>query len=234
MSYPRVLDETTTIERVASGKYRGLARFGDGDFNIIRGQRDRYHKPCPKLAEALATCLHRGSNKVLNCLIPPPLTPEGTLAFQRWHNYMEMNAGIFPFLIDEYYGSSNISRMDSQPHLHTTSWWLEVAKLWQDKDICLLRGTERSLTEKKLMESPRPPKSVKEIMCPAKDNFDMFDSMFEDAMLTRRETVVLCAGLSSRPLVHKFVEYGLCAYDVGHLGLWFDRGQPIPLQDCPR
>src|SRR5882672_4226765 len=73
VDYPQVMSEEKTIGTLLQGDYRGVARYGDGDFNIMRGQRDRYHAPCAPLAKALAETLHRGSNRVLNCLIPPPL-----------------------------------------------------------------------------------------------------------------------------------------------------------------
>ena len=235
MTYPQVWDETVTIDKLVAGKYRGMARFGDGDFNVLRGQEDRYHKACPKLAQALGESLHRGSNQVLNCLIPPPLDArEGTLAYQRWHFYLEMNAGLFPFLRDEVYGSSNISRMDSCPHLHTTSWWVQVARLWAGKRICLVRGTERSLTEKKLLESPGPPAKVTEVICKPRDNFSELNDIHARVRTAGCETVVLCSGLTTRPLVHQLVRDGHLAWDVGHFGIWFSKGRPIPLQECPR
>jgi len=232
--YPRVMDEITTVDRLVKGDYRGIARYGDGDFNIMRGQRDRYHAPCPKLARNLAETLHRGSNHVLNALIPPPLGPSQELAYQRWLMYLDANAGIIPFLADETYGSSNISRMDSCPHLHTRQWWDHVSQLWNDRDISLVWGTERSLTPKKLMESPNAPRSIKEIPCLEKDNYKQLDELFQAVLKARKEHVILCSGLVTRPLVHKLVGAGLCAYDIGHLGLWFRGGEPIPLPDCPR
>src|SRR5882672_3655827 len=179
VDYPDVMSEERTIETLLQGGYRGMARYGDGDFNIMRGQRDRYHVPCPKLAKALAETLHRGSNRVLNCLIPPPPTLQhGNLVYQRWHNYLEMNAGLLPFLSNEIYGSSNISRMDSCPHLHTTLWWLQVSKLWQDKDICMVRGSDRSLSRVKLMEAPQAPSACVEILCKPQDNFVQLDEIY--------------------------------------------------------
>ena len=235
MTYPQVWDEIVTIDKLLAGKYRGLARYGDGDFNIIRGHEDRYHKACPKLAEALAESLRRGSNRVLNCLIPPPQNArEGSLPFTRWHFYLEMNAGLFPFLTDEVYGSSNISRMDSCPHLHTTSWWDHVAKLWAGKRICLVRGSERSLTAMKMLAAPGAPEMVTEIFCSPKDNFKELDELHVKIRKTGCETVILCAGLVTRPLVHRLVRDDHFAYDLGHFGLWFAQGRPIPLVDCPR
>ncbi len=232
--YPPVLSEDETIGRMLDGGwFQGLARFGDGDFNIIRGARDRYHVPCPGLAQALAKNLRDGNPHVLNCLIPPPPSDSG-LAHQRWCMYLEANAGIIPFLPASLYGSSNISRMDSCPSLHTTSWWRRVAQLWQDKDICLIRGSERSLTRDKMMDSPGAPRNVVEVICRAQNNFDQTDQIYEAVLGLKQETVILSAGLMSRPLVHRLVAHGLCAYDVGHFGLWFRNGDPIPLQDCPR
>jgi Glycosyltransferase GT-D fold len=235
VTYPQVWDEVATIDKLVAGKYRGMARFGDGDFNVLRGQEDRFHKACPKLAQALAESIHRGSNQVLNCLIPPPLDArEGALAFARWHFYLEMNAGLFPFLRDEVYGSSNISRMDSCPHLHTTSWWDHVAKLWAGKRICLVRGTDRSLTTTKLMESPGAPTSVTEVICKPRDNFGELNDIHARVRAAGCETVVLCSGLTTRPLVHQLVRDGHIAYDMGHFGQWFNKGRPIPMTDVPR
>lgn len=233
MSYPEVMTEEWTIEQLVNRKYRGLARFGDGDFNIMRGQSDRYHHPCPHLAQALAETLHRGSNQVLNCLIPPPLLAQpGNLAYQRWLMYLEANAGILPFLNDERYGSSNVSRMDSCPHLHTTGWWMSVSELWRDRDICLVSGSDRSLTKKKLDTSPNAPKSVAEVTCKARDNFSQLDDLYKLVLEADKEVVILSSGLVTRPLVHKLVAAGLFAYDLGHVGLWFNEGHPIPLADC--
>lgn len=159
---------------------------------------------------------------------------EGTLAYQRWVMYLEMNAGLIPLLPAVTYGSSNISRMDSCPHLHTTSWYRSVARLWQGKDICLVRGTERSLTSGKLMESHCPPASVVEVICKPQDNFSQLDEIYDEVRGINFETVILCAGLLSRPLVHELVTADHLAYDVGHLGMYFRGGNPIPLADCPR
>lgn len=48
------------------------------------------------------------------------------------------------------------------------------------------------------------------------------------------ETVILCAGMAARPMVHRLVGRGFLAYDLGHFGQWFVEGRPIPLAECPR
>jgi hypothetical protein len=84
------------------------------------------------------------------------------------------------------------------------------------------------------MDSPGAPASIEEVPCKPRDNFFELAEVAEGVRKKNREVVIICAGLLSRPLVHTLVEDGFRAYDIGHLGLWFRNGTPIPLQDCPR
>lgn len=241
MRYPQVLTEEETLLKFsyrhgcAPPSYRGLCRFGDGDFNVMRGRPDRFQKHESSLANALGECLAGGSNKVLNCLIPPPRVEAPNPMKHRWESYLEANAAFLPFLEQELYGSSNVSRMDSAPQLHTIQWWRTCADLWRDQNITLVRGSLRSLTYDKLMHAPGKPKHVTEVITKPKDSWTYFDEIFDDIVRAENETVILCTGLVARPLVHRLVEAGHRAFDLGHLGIWFDdRGSPIPLVDCPR
>ncbi len=203
-----------------------MARYGDGDFAVMRGQRDRYQKWVPELAWKLAHTLVSPSEGVLNCIIPPPGL--GELANQRWKCYMEANAGIVGMLTMQVYGNAAISRMDSDIQLLTPEYWLTISRLWVDKDVTLIRGSERSLTADKLMASPGRPMTVTEVVGPAQNAWEKFDALYEGAMAADNETVLLCTGLVARPLVHRLVAAGLKAYDLGHLGVWFDKGLPKP------
>lgn len=201
-----------------------MARYGDGDFAVMRGQRDRYQKWDPRLAHALATSLGNPAHGVLNCLIPPPGV--GVLANQRWHCYQEANAGIIGMIPTREYGDASISRMDSNIQLQTPEWWLECSELWAGQNVTLVRGTERSLTAAQLMESPGAPASVVEVLGPSQNAWDAYDDLFKRTCETQREIVLLCTGLVARPLVHALVAAERIAYDLGHLGIWFEKGIP--------
>jgi hypothetical protein len=201
-----------------------MARYGDGDFAVMRGQRDRYQKWDPVLAHKIACGLQAPVVGALNCLIPPPGL--GELANQRWHCYMEANAGIIGLLPDAEYGCASITRMDSNSQLRTAEWWLECSKLWADKEVTLIRGTERSLTATKLLESPGSPEAVTEVIGPTQNAWDSYDDLFARARVAENKIVLLCTGLVARPLVHALVAAGHIAYDLGHLGIWFDKGLP--------
>ena len=230
MTYPKVLSEAETLE-LALREYRGFTRYGDGDFAVLRGQRDRYQKWDPALARKLAQSLAEPSEHVLNCIIP---TPRFTARLQHhhWLLYLEANAGIIPFLRAPVYGSANISRMDSAPDLHSEEWWVSVARLWLNLRVTLVRGSERSLTEKMLMESPSAPMSVTEVITKSQNSWDEFDEIYDRVGKAGNRVVLLCNGLVTRPLVHRLCDAGMYAYDLGHFGVWFDKGQPKATELC--
>jgi hypothetical protein len=195
----------------------------------MRGQTDRYQKPGADLAFCIASGLKGPTTGVLNALIPPPGV--GAFVNQRWQTYVGANAGILGLIRDwgyaGEYGSASISRMDSCPQLHTEEWWLSVSQLWADKEITLIRGSDRSLTAQRMLDSPGSPEAVAEVLSPSRNAWDQYDRLFKETMDAGHQTVILCTGLVARPLVHKLVAHGLRAYDLGHLGLWFREGKPI-------
>ena len=190
----------------------------------MRGHMDRYQKPEPKLALALARSLADPSPYVLNAIVPAPAVGPGN---HRWILFWEANAGIIGMLPKRTYGSASLSRMDSCPQLHTAEYWLTVSRLWKDSDITLVHGSERSLTAEKLMESPNAPKSIHTMRSAFKNSWSMYDELLKDIEKAGNEKVVLCTGLVTRPLVHALCETGHRAYDLGHLGQWFNKGLPI-------
>lgn len=218
------MSELQTLDSLCTNRFRGLARYGDGDFAVMRGQQDRYQKCEPKLAHALARSLSDPSPYVLNAIVPAPAEGPGNY---RWICFWEANAGIIGLLPKRTYGSASLSRMDSCPQLHTAEFWLKVSQLWKGSDITLVHGSERSLTAAKLMESPNAPKSIHTERSAFKNSWSMYDELLKGIEKAGNEKVVLCTGLVTRPLVHALCETGHRAYDLGHLGQWFEKGLPI-------
>lgn len=232
MSYVEVMSEEDTLEALLDGEYRGCSRWGDGCFNLLRQQVDAYQKPSAGLAAAIAERMARPAAKILPCMIRKPDAGMGDLAYHRWEAFQEANAGFFPLLPRRTYGSSNISRMDSVPRLHTATWWHRVAQLWADREVALVYGSERSLTPEQLMASPNPPSGVIPIKAPVRNAWESRDDLFE--MAKEHERVLLCAGPFARVIAHDLVDAGCLTYDLGHFGMWFEGGRPRPLHECPR
>jgi Glycosyltransferase GT-D fold len=221
------MSELQTLDSLCTDTYGSLARYGDGDFAVMRGQQDRYQKFEPKLAHALARSLAHPHPGVLNAVIPAPAEGPGS---QRWICFWEANAGIIGMLPDREYGSANLSRLDSCPALHTAEYWLSVSRLWAGKKITLVRGSERSLTANKLLDAPGAPSGVHEIYSTFRHSWSMYDDLLQRTREAGNETVILCTGLVARPLVHALAQSFHRAIDLGHLGLWFENGLPIAVE----
>src|SRR5580704_12689977 len=126
--YPTVLGERETLNLALNGRVKGFARYGDGDFTVMRGQGELFQKWEPTLAYALADTLETPCPGVLNC-IPRPVVEADTQFYYRWQSFVEANAGLIPLLGKTVYGSAYISRMDSAPELHSELYWTQVARL---------------------------------------------------------------------------------------------------------
>ena len=232
MKYPPVLGERETLNLALSGRIRGFARYGDGDFTVMRGQGELYQRWEPGLAAALAECLADPAYGVLNC-IPRPVSEAESQFYYRWQAFIEANAGLLPLLGTRAYGSAYISRMDSVPELHTPLYWTTVARLWVGRRVTLVRGSDRSLTAAKLMDSPSPPAGVDEVLTSFRNSWSDVEQIYARIVAIPNTVVLLCTGLAARPLVHRLVKDAkLCAYDLGHIGLYFECGKPRPIADC--
>src|SRR3974390_1135047 len=101
MYHPIVMDEADTIRALLdTGKrYRGMARWGDGDFGGMRGWKDVYQICESSRSEALAHRLACPAPGVLNCL-PRPVTAQESgndphsLPSIRWQSYWQGNRGV--------------------------------------------------------------------------------------------------------------------------------------------
>src|SRR3974390_64323 len=194
MYHPIVMDEADTIRALLDpGKrHRGMARWGDGRFGVMRGWKDVYQICEYSLSEALAHRLACPAPGVLNCL-PRPVTAQESgndphsLPSIRWQSYWQANCGVFPLLPRVTYGFSYFSRMDSVPQYHKPWFWDLVAELWKGQDICLVAGSERSLTPTKLLESPGAPRTVEHVLTPSKNGWSVYPSILEQVKKADKE-----------------------------------------------
>jgi len=197
----------------------------------MRGRPLPFQKWEASLARRLAEGLRTPVPGVLNAIIPPPVIG-GDLVNQRWYHYMEANAGLIPLLPETEYGDACITRMDTHRELHTMDWYDTVSALWADKDITLVRGTDRSLVPEQMLAAAGAPESICDVLAKPRHAYDELEALYDKIIAARRETVILCLGPAAKPLVHLLVQAGLSAYDLGHFGVWFKDGIPKQWEEC--
>ena len=107
MTYPAVVGESQTLDRVVAGA--SIARYGDGEFKLMRGHSIKSQRHDPRLADRLREIL-QGSGS--SCLVGIPNIHSETPKADFWRPFLAYADLLRPG-VD--YVSSFISRPDSAP-----------------------------------------------------------------------------------------------------------------------
>lgn len=227
MSYPKIINEFQTLEAMHQGM--SIARFGDGEFNIVRGRDCVSQVRNKKLQTEFDNILKFGSNKYCAVAIPPLDNPERAKQHfwsddlaKRYTSYLNPNA--------RYY-SSFITRPDNAPWLHTQEYYERVIDLWRGKRVTLVLGTERSLRESLMPEAEH----IDFVWSVRRDAYDHIEAIQEGIIKAGNKTVILCLGCTATALAYRMAsEYHML--DLGHIGGFMDafqRGKDIFGQKDP-
>lgn len=216
-TWPSVLTEDETLERVLAGQ--SLARFGDGEFNLIYGGKCKTQKFEAPIGASLKAILSTPQTK---CLIGIPRQGIGPKA-NIWSKYRRPD--LMKLMTLPLYGSSLITRPDSAPWIDRSEYWRKIKSLWDGKKVTLVRGSEKSLTAEMLKGSS----NVKEIICPAKNAFSDYFSIID--RIGDNGRVLICLGATATVLAYELALLkGAHAIDLGHIGMFLgkhERGEPM-------
>ncbi len=207
--WPRVLSEEETLRLVLEG--RSLARYGDGEFKLCFGggiKSQRYD-------EALSRRLREILLSSGDCLVGIPNLHMPTKPF--WDQFRNSKV-LRLFDPRRLYASAFISRPDSAPWIHNTTYWERVESLWKGRDVTLVRGSGKSLTASDLSGSAS---SVLEIVCPRQHAWAEHKELLE--RIGKPERVLLCCGPTATVLAAELAERGVHAVDLGHIGMFLRR-----------
>lgn len=223
MTYPTVLSEDETVDRVLDGW--SLARYGDGEMSIMTGGNCVSQVGDKRLAEELRKVARfdwAGGPKLLPCI--PNAFASPRLAWrQKWAD------GKFAALYDpaRIYGSAFITRPDSAPWIDTPAYWAKVRQIWEERDIVLVKGTERSLRASALVGARQVVEIDGRNVTAAyplghRDAFAVLGRIEAEtlAAVTPGATAILCLGPAATVLAARLAWKGVHAVDLGHLGMF--------------
>jgi hypothetical protein len=222
MKYPRVIGEFETLEAMHQGM--SIARFGDGEFNIVRDRDCVSQFRNKKLKIEFENMLQIGSTEKCAVAIPPLDNPNRAkqhfwsdeLASRYSRKYLNPQA--------KYY-SSFITRPDNAPWIHAPEYYDRIIDLWRGKKITLVLGTERSLRSGIMPEA----ESIDCVWSVRRDAYDYVDELQDKIAELDNNCVVLCLGCTATALAYRMAgKYHML--DLGHVGGFLDafqRGKDI-------
>lgn len=225
---PKIIScEETLNELISTGK--SLIRYGDGEFNIILGEDISYQEFNIKLQKELKELLLLHDE---NLMVGIPnafadLSQHTDEAQKFWREYMIFNRRFLYKFIDftRTYYDSFISRLyigslKRKDHLRLFN---KVKEIWKNKDIVFIEGKFSRLGYNNDLFSNA--KSIKRIICPAKNAYSVIDKIINNAQKLPANTLfILALGPTATILGYKLHQLGYRALDLGHIDIeyeWF-------------
>lgn len=209
-----------------------VARFGDGEMDIITGHGIPYQDYDETLAKELAGIMSMQSNeRLVVCLSDVFEGREryNTYAADFWKSHLERYHDYYEKLCKaDWYGSTFISRpyIDLVDKTKSVGYFNKLKSLWEGRDILIVEGkTSRSGVGNDLFDKAS---SIKRIICPSKNAYDKIAEIHNE--ITKHASgrlILLMLGPTAKVLAKNLSEEGYQAIDIGHIDSeyeWFRMG----------
>lgn len=199
-----------------------VARFGDGEMDIITGHSIPYQDYDENLANELKNIINLDSNESLVvCLsdVFEGLDRYNQSAVDFWKQHLNNNYIYYKSLCKApWYGSTFISRpyMDLVDKSLSNMYFKNIKNLWDKRDILIVEGVNsRSGVGNDLFDNAN---SVERIICPSKNAYskiDEIESLIE--MHAENKLVLLILGPTAKVLAKRLSIKKIQAIDMGHI-----------------
>lgn len=209
-----------------------VARFGDGEMDIITGHSIPYQDYDENLANELKEIIISESNESLViCLsdVFEGLDRYNQSAVDFWKQHLNNNYVHYKSLCKApWYGSTFISRpyMDLVDKSLSNMYFKNIKNLWDKRDILIVEGVNsRSGVGNDLFDDAN---SVERIICPSKNAYskiDEIESLIEGH--AKNKLVLLILGPTAKVLAKRLSIKKIQAIDMGHIDSeyeWFKMG----------
>jgi glycosyltransferase family protein len=230
--YPKIkiLSDEDTINEIIENK-KSVSRFGDGEISWILGtQEGSFQLGSAELAKKLSVVLSSTNETLLVCLPSTFNTLSGIdinakhfwsriMHHQRFHILYYINNNVFgnslftrPYMI---YSNKNNAKEKFE----------NIKRIWNERNVVIIEGefTYFGIENDLLSNS----KSVRRIICPHKNAFEVYNRIFNEAKKLEESTMILLAlGPTATILAYDLAMLGYQAIDIGHVDIeyeWFLR-----------
>ena len=220
------IEETilTVIEKKSS-----VARYGDGEFNIMFGNSIDFQTYDERLAQKMKDILHCEDEKFLVCLAGELYSSNTELKAESkcyWKRFIRKHRLELDRLLKKgktYYHTSMTRFYMGFVNKEKSYYYAELLKkIWDDRDIVFVEGEKSRLgVGNDFFDNA---KSIKRILCPANQAFGYYDEIIESIEKNiDKETLVLIAlGPTATAMAYDVYLKGYQAIDIGHIDIEYE------------
>lgn len=212
---------------------KNVVRFGDGEFNLIKGEDIPFQKYNSQLAQELRNLIIKGTNKNILVCMPDvfnDLNKYTDSCKDFWlENFFYQNRRFLKQIEkqDNIYGSAFISRpyMDLKNKTNSKYYFSKLKSLWDNRDLLIVEGKyTRSGEGNDLFANA---KSIKRIICPSSNSFDKKEEIENSIKKFGKDRLVLLMlGPTAKVIVSDLSDMSEQLIDIGHIDSeyeWFRR-----------
>ncbi len=216
----KILTTEECLEELKKGK--SIARFGNGELDLITGKGLTFQEPNPILIRRLKEILQSEQDF---CMIGIPdeinqfenLTEESE---HFWIEYMYKTRKIWLKYLHPtmQYCTSNLSRIyiRRKDHSNCEKYFSMIKDIWKDRNvlICETSDVKTGIGNDLLSEC----KSIRRIICPTEDPFDHYEQILSKLKQEEKDTIILIVlGPTATILTYDLAKEGYQVLDIGHL-----------------
>lgn len=231
-SKPRVMTDLRTVEYIIEKKC-SIARFGDGELDLMNGIGIKFQKADKNLRKRLIQVAESDDPDILIC-VPDIFGSRNELygklvrpAAKWWRKHLLFMRGKWYKHFgckNRVLGDTQISRfyVDVNDKKRTADYVVRLRSIWQDADIVFVEGKNSRLgVGNDLFDNAR---SVKRIICPPENAFDRYAEILSKTMeLTSENDLIICAlGPTATVLSYDLAHTGRRCLDLGHVDIEYE------------
>lgn len=224
---PHILSQPDAIEKIITQRL-SLARFGDGELNVMLGGDINFQHATPLLSEKLRAVFLSNDSRVLVGI--PDIFEHLEryndaeqkfwsyhLRFRRWHWYRFIRRS-------QWYASTFLSRfysMEFDAQLANVRLKM-LQRMWEGRNLLFVEGADTKLgVGNDLFQMAT---SIRRILCPAKDAFSSYDAILTATVKEAQaeDIIILALGPTATVLAADLCKSGLQALDLGHIDLEYE------------
>lgn len=228
----KIANPEETINKIINDNC-SIARFGDGEFDMICGTGMNYQKYDEQLAKRLKQVLDSNEKGLLvgiNNVIDLQYA-ENYVDFAKnfWNKWLRDNKFKLLKLLskNKQYYSSNITRfyIDYEDKSNVGEYVKKLQKIWDNQDVVLVEGEHSRLgVGNDLFDNM---KSIQRIICPSENAFEHYNQIIEEILkVDKNKMIMLALGPTATVLAYDLYKLGYRAIDIGHVDIeyeWFLR-----------
>lgn len=209
-----------------------VARFGDGEIDIIMGNSIPYQAYSKALADDLKQVLQTPSSENLLVCLPDvfqEMDRYNHSAQLFWEKHFEHYKNFYQTeLHSAFYGSTFLSRpyIDWVDKSSSKDYFAQLRSLWDNRDVLIVEGsTSRSGMGNDLFANAA---SVRRIIGPSKNAYQEVEALYQSILEHAQPDtlVLLMLGPTAKVLAYRLSQVGHQAIDLGHIDSeyeWFQR-----------